>query len=234
MVNHKDILRSISGGNILDVATGRGRSILTLMENLNDFTEFTAIDTVDFTAESEDDILKHEKVNYVQMDAQSMDFGDNSFDTVYIAHSLHHLTDVRLVLEEMFRVLKPAGNLIIDEMYRDHQTEKQQAVVYLHDWWADIDTSLGINHNHTFRRDEIVSMIDQLDLIEIKYADFINNQYTESELIQIGERGIDQYYQRAQDLPNFNEFKVRGERLRQRLHNVSAQLATTLLAVGKK
>jgi hypothetical protein len=77
-------------------------------------------------------------------------------------------------------------------------------------------------------------MIDQLDLIEIKYADFINNQYTESELIQIGERGIDQYYQRAQDLPNFNEFKVRGEQLRQRLHNVSAQLATTLLAVGKK
>ncbi len=234
MVNHKDILGKISGGHVLDVATGRGRSILTLMANLNDFTEFTAIDTVDYTAESEDDILIHEKVNYVQMDAQSMEFGDNSFDTVYISHSLHHLTNVRLVLDEMFRVLKPAGNLIIDEMYRDHQTEKQLAVVCLHDWWADIDTSLGINHNHTFRRYEIISMIDQLDLSDTRYEEIINNEYKESELIQIGERGFDQYYQRAQDLPNFNELKVRGEQLRQRLHNVGAQLATTLLIVGKK
>ena len=234
MVNHKDILGKISGGHVLDVATGRGRSILTLMANLNDFTEFTAIDTVDYTAESEDDILKHEKVNYIRMDAQSMDFGDNSFDTIYISHSLHHLTNLRLVLDEMFRVLKPAGNLIIDEMYRDHQTEKQLSVVFLHDWWADIDTSLGINHNHTFRRYEIISMIDQLDLSDTRYEEIINNEYKESELIQIGERGIDQYYQRAQDLPNFNELKVRGEQLRQRLHNVGAQLATTLLIVGKK
>jgi len=234
MNNHKDILGSISGGHVLDVATGRGRSILTLMENLKNFTEITAIDTVDYTAESEDDILKHEQVTYVQMDAQSMDFADNSFDTVHISHSLHHLTDVSDVLDEMVRVLKPAGNLIIDEMYRDRQTEKQLAVVYLHDWWADIDTSLGINHNHTIRRHEIISLIDKLDLSEIRYEDIINNDYEESELINIGERGIDQYYQRAQGLPDFDKFRIRGEDLRQRLHNVGAQLATTLLAVGRK
>jgi len=234
MKNHKDILGSISGGHVLDVATGRGRSILTLMENLHDFTKITAIDIVDSTADSEDDILKHQKINFVQMDAQSMDFADNSFDTVYIANSLHHLTDVSDVLDEMVRVLKPAGSLIIDEMYRDRQTEKQLAVVYLHDWWADIDTSLGINHNHTFHRCEIISMIDKLDLSETRYEDIINNDYEESELIIIGERGIDQYYQRAQDLPNFDEFKIRGEKLRQRLHNIGAQLATTLLAVVRK
>ena len=234
MKNHKDILGTISGGHVLDVAAGRGRSILTLMENLNDFTEFTAIDTVDNTSESEDDILKHEKVNFVPMDAQSMDFADNAFDTVSISHSLHHLTDASKVLDEMVRVLKPAGNLIIDEMYRDHQTEKQLVVVYLHDWWADIDTLLGINHNHTLSRHELIAMIDLLSLSDIRYADIINNEYKESELIQIGERGIDQYYQRAQDLPNLNDIKVRGDGLRQRLHNVGAQLATTLLAVGIK
>ena len=125
MKNHQDILGKISGGHVLDVAAGRGHSILTLMENLNDFTEFTAIDMVDYTTKSEDDILKHEKVNYIQMDARSMDFEDNTFDTVHISHSLHHLTDVPSVLNEMFRVLKPAGHLIVDEMYRDHQTEKQ-------------------------------------------------------------------------------------------------------------
>jgi ubiquinone/menaquinone biosynthesis C-methylase UbiE len=65
MKNHKDILRSLSGGHVLDVATGRGRSLISLMENLKSFSKITAIDTIDYTTESEDDILKHEKVNYV-------------------------------------------------------------------------------------------------------------------------------------------------------------------------
>lgn len=234
MKNHQDILGKISGGHVLDVAAGRGHSILTLMKNLNDFTEFTAIDMVDYTSESEDDILKHEKVKYIQMDARSMDFEGNTFDTVHISHSLHHLTDIPGVLNEMFRVLKPTGHLIVDEMYRDHQTEKQLTVVFLHDWWADIDTSLGINHNHTYHRSEIIAMLDHLDLGDTRYEEIINDEYKESELIQIGERGIDQYYQRAQELPNFDDFKVTGEQLRQRLHNVGAQLATTLLIVGKK
>jgi SAM-dependent methyltransferase len=234
MKNHKDILRSLSGGHVLDVATGRGRSLISLMENLKSFSKITAIDTIDYTTESEDDILKHEKVNYVQMDALSMDFADNAFDTVHIARSLHHMTDIRGVLEEMVRVLKPGSHLIIDEMYRDHLTEKQLTVVYIHDWWADIDTSLGINHNHTFRRDDIIAMVDELALNDILYEDVVSTAYEESELIAIGERGIDQYYQKAQDLPDFDNLKKRGEELRQRLHNVGAQLATTLLAVGKK
>jgi ubiquinone/menaquinone biosynthesis C-methylase UbiE len=234
MKNHKAILGKISGGHVLDVATGRGHSIITLMKNLNSFTEFTAVDMVDYTAESEDDILKHAEVTYFQMDAQSMDFADNKFDTVHISHSLHHLTDVHRVLNEMVRVLKPDGHLIVDEMYRDNQTVKQLTVVYLHDWWADIDTSLGINHNHTYHHREIISMFDQLDLKDTWFEEIINDEYTESELIQIGERGIDQYYQRAQDLSNFDDFKETGEQLRQRLHNVGAQLATTLLIVGKK
>lgn len=232
MKNHKDILGNISGGRVLDVAAGHGRSTLTLMKNLMNFSEIKAIDTFDFTNESEDNILRHEKVTFVQMDARHMDFADNTFDTVHIAHSLHHLTDIKAVLQEMVRVLRPAGHLIIDEMYRDQQTEKQLTVVYLHDWWADIDTSLGTIHKHTFRRHEIIAMIDQLDLKETMYADIIDTTYQESELIWIGENGIEQYYQRAQELPNFKEFKIRGEQLRQRLHTVGAQLATTLLTVG--
>jgi hypothetical protein len=134
----------------------------------------------------------------------------------------------------MVRVIKPSGHLIIDEMYRDHQTEKQLSVVYLHDWWADIDTSLGINHNHTLPRQEIIAMVDKLELNDVIFEDIISCEFKERELIEIGERGIDQYYQRAEGLPNIDGFKVRGEDLRQRLNKVGAQLATTLLIVGKK
>jgi ubiquinone/menaquinone biosynthesis C-methylase UbiE len=234
MKNHKDILGKIPGGLVLDVAAGHGRSTLALMQNLEGFKQVTAIDTVDFTDGSTQEVLKHEKVTFVQMDARCMDFADNTFDTVHIAHSLHHLEEVEPVLQEMVRVLKPGGHLIVDEMYRDQQTEKQLNVVHLHDWWADIDTRLGILHNHTYCRQEIIALIDQLDLKLTDFTDIIDSSYTESELIHIGEKGIEQYYQRAQDLPDFKEFSIRGEQLRQQLHTIGAQLATTLLTVGIK
>jgi ubiquinone/menaquinone biosynthesis C-methylase UbiE len=163
-----------------------------------------------------------------------MNFRDNSFDTVHISRSLHHLTDVGRVLNEMTRVLRPGGHIIIDEMYRDHQTEKQLTAVYLHDWWADIDTKLGIYHNHTFNRQEIIAFADKIELNDVNYEDITNTAFAESELIQIGDRGIDQYYQKAKDLPDFAALKVRGEQLRYRLHNIGAQLATSLLIVGIK
>ena len=78
------------------------------------------------------------------------------------------------------------------------------------------------------------TLIDPLDLKSTEFTDIIDSSYTESELIHIGENGIEQYYQRAQDLPDFEEFRIRGEQLRQRLHTVGAQLATTLLTVGIK
>ena len=234
MKNHKDILGKIPGGLVLDVAAGHGRSTLAVMQNLKEFKRVTAIDTIDFTDDSTQEVFKQEKVSFVQMDARYMEFADNTFNTVHIAHSLHHLAEVETALREMVRVLKPAGHLIVDEMYRDQQTEKQLNVVHLHDWWADIDTRLGIRHNHTFRRQEIIALIDQLDLRSTGFTDIIDSSYTESELIHIGENGIEQYYQRAQDLPDFEEFRIRGEQLRQRLHSVGAQLATTLLTVGIK
>jgi len=234
IMNYRELLAGISGGHVLDVATGRGRSILNLMNSLADYERITAIDTVDYRAEAEQDILNHPDVDFIQMDARSLDFPAGTFDTVHIAHSLHHLTELPKVLAEMLRVLKPRGYLLIDEMYRDHQNDKQRVVVNLHDWWADIDTRLGICHNHTLTRAEITDLIEPLDLVEVRYSDWANLETEESELVKIGAGGIDQYLLRAKDLPDYSAFEKRGEALRRRLQTTGAQLATTLLVTGKK
>jgi len=64
------------------------------------------------------------------MNAERMDFANESFDTVSISASLHHLPNIQQVLAEISRVLKPGGNFILAEMHRDGQTAAELTSVY--------------------------------------------------------------------------------------------------------
>lgn len=54
-------------------------------------------------------------INYVQANAESLPFPDNSFDLVTIAFGLRNVTDKDKALASIYRVLKPGGRLLILE-----------------------------------------------------------------------------------------------------------------------
>jgi demethylmenaquinone methyltransferase/2-methoxy-6-polyprenyl-1,4-benzoquinol methylase len=54
-------------------------------------------------------------IEFVQADAQSLPFPDDSFDCITIAFGLRNVTDKDAALESMLRVLKPGGRLLILE-----------------------------------------------------------------------------------------------------------------------
>jgi MPBQ/MSBQ methyltransferase len=47
------------------------------------------------------------------MDALKMDFPDNTFDIVWACESGEHMPDKKRYVEEMARVLKPGGRIVI-------------------------------------------------------------------------------------------------------------------------
>ncbi len=53
------------------------------------------------------------KVEYIKMDAQKMNFRNNSFDKIYSISTIEHIPDDQAVFNECFRVLKPDGALVI-------------------------------------------------------------------------------------------------------------------------
>jgi len=56
-----------------------------------------------------------ENIEYVQANAQSLPFDSNSFDLVTMAFGLRNVTEKQQAINEIFRVLKPGGQLFVLE-----------------------------------------------------------------------------------------------------------------------
>src|SRR3989304_4786817 len=165
MMTPNQILGHISGGKVLDVATGTGGFIHFLIDGLKDFDEITGVDASDRGGTAFAKAFKDKpNIRFGQMDAEHLDFPEAGFDTVCISNSLHHLSNLPRVLAEMKRVLKPGGHFLVSEMYRDGQTEEQLTHVLLHHWWAAVDTAQGVTHDETYTREQLVSITTTLNL----------------------------------------------------------------------
>lgn len=49
--------------------------------------------------------------------AENLPFGDNEFDAVFAYHSMHHMDNVEKVIDEMFRVCKKGGFILISDLH---------------------------------------------------------------------------------------------------------------------
>jgi len=170
-------LSSVSGGRILDVATGGGDFIHTLMKTLKSYDCFVGIDYCPSTSsrnemESAKKRFEGKPVRFMEMNAENLKFEDESFDSVCVSNSLHHLANIDRVLTEMKRVLKKGGNFILQEVYCDgDQTEAQKADERRHEWEARVDSLLGITHNKTLTEQSIVDVANSLKLKELEIFD---------------------------------------------------------------
>jgi ubiquinone/menaquinone biosynthesis C-methylase UbiE len=232
----EEALSKISGGHVLDVATGSGGFITFLLDNIKDFKEITGIDHNEHPLEAARKAYSQENIRFLRMDAARMGFPNSCFNTVCIAYSLHHMADLPGVLMGMMRVCKPGGHFIINEMYRDGQSETQLTHVLLHHWWAAVDTAEGIIHYETYTRQEVIDITLKLGLHHKDYYDLKDLEVNpkDPELIQQLDGIIDHYIQRAQELNRGAELCRRGEELRQRVHEVGFHGATSLLMIGAK
>jgi arsenite methyltransferase len=57
-----------------------------------------------------------DRIEVITADAQVLPFNDNSFDIVMTSLMMHHITDINKALNEMIRVLKPGGTLLIADV----------------------------------------------------------------------------------------------------------------------
>jgi SAM-dependent methyltransferase len=226
----------LASGRVLDVATGEGGFVGILAANLESYTEIIGVDLSAPLLATARKRCAQRGVRFLQMNGARLAFADESFDTVSIAVSLHHLADVPRVLGEMRRVLKQGGHCAITEMHRDAQTEPQLTAVRIHHWAAAVDTALGISHNETLARQEIVDHVRDLGLRGLACYDFVGGEADPLEGALIAQVGgyIDRALERAAGAAACAALQAQGEALRRRLRQVGIQREPVVIIVGQK
>ncbi len=101
----------------LDVATGTGDLALELSDQgVPDVTGLDFSHEMIVAAEAKRQQQSVEGVTFLQGDAMNMPFPDGSFDALTIAWGLRNLPDYQQGIQEMARVLRPEGRMVILEM----------------------------------------------------------------------------------------------------------------------
>ncbi len=228
-------LKRLSGGKILDIATGYGEFLELLVNSFNDFDEAIGID---ISGEIIDAAQKRfpEKYRFEVMDAENIGFHDDYFDTVAIGHSLHHLRHVDIVLQEMKRVLKPDGLFIICEVFQSPDTLHSNSQRHLHHWWAAVDRARGISHNETFTKNEILESVSPLNLANVEIFEHSEElgQQRKNELLIAMLRKCDMYIDKLRSLKGYADLIHKGEDLISRFKNQGFTPEKILYISGRK
>ncbi len=176
----------------------------------------------------------NDRITFDDMSGDEIGFEDASFDTVSISNSLHHLGDIKKTLDEMYRVLKPGGLFIINEILCDHQNEKQLTHVYFHHLQAEVDTLQGILHNKTFPEQKVIEIAESIGLKGLEVFVYENEMFNQHVRLDMFANRYEAVLERIKERPEYPKYRFELEKLITRLQEVGVEFASQLMFIGQK
>ena len=101
---------------VLDVGTGFGLNVVFLAERLSEKSRIWTIDPSEEVLRNVSSELGPKiaaRIEFVKASADELAFRDGFFDFVVSVMVMHHIDDIRPVLEELMRVVRKSGRLLI-------------------------------------------------------------------------------------------------------------------------
>jgi ubiquinone/menaquinone biosynthesis C-methylase UbiE len=93
-----------------------------------------------------------ENVALICGDATAIPFRDGSFDVAVCGYSLHHMTEPRLALEEVVRVLRPGGRLAVVDLCVPEGADEETH--------NGVERARDASHTHTLARSGFPRLIE--------------------------------------------------------------------------
>jgi 2-polyprenyl-3-methyl-5-hydroxy-6-metoxy-1,4-benzoquinol methylase len=108
-------IQNLKGGSVLDIGCGNGFFLRNLEQNLlHSAFELQGVDFSNFEIERAQKDPRHSKITFTQANAEKgLDFPENHFDVVFSGEVIEHLYDPDTFLDQIFRILKPGGMVVL-------------------------------------------------------------------------------------------------------------------------
>ena len=232
----EELLSGINGGKVLDIGCGSGQFIEILIQSLGSFDSVTGVDVDESVLEESGMKYQGESYRFLKASTQSLPFEDGSFDFVTISKALHHVENDRQALNEMKRVLKQGGYFLINEMIRDGLSASQQSHLLYHHLRSEIDQLLGVSHNTTYFRSDLLDLIYSVGL-----EDLVVTEYQPKEPSPKDPANVDEYIDRMTSWldeiaagPERENYNKRMVVLQEHLLENGISRPTQIIALGKK
>ncbi|MDO5291850.1 MAG: class I SAM-dependent methyltransferase [bacterium] len=117
--NHRkmliDSLHIFGVSSVLDLGTGTGYLAFPIAKQHKDCF-VTGLDIVKDALRRNEELAKKEKIEnieFVSYDGINIPFENNSFDAVVTRYCLHHIIGMQDMFHEIYRILKPGGQLLL-------------------------------------------------------------------------------------------------------------------------
>ena len=178
-----DWLAPRAGERILDLAGGTGDIAMRILKR-SPQSQLTVLDLTEEMMRRGQQRVKtvggHESIQWVSGDALQLPFANNSFDSCTIAFGIRNFTDILGSLDEIFRILKFGGRLLILEfsdvrnsVLRQIYDQYSFAVIpWLGQWMANDKESYRylVESIRRFpKQEEFATMIEEAGFKRVKY-----------------------------------------------------------------
>jgi 2-polyprenyl-3-methyl-5-hydroxy-6-metoxy-1,4-benzoquinol methylase len=148
---------------VLDVACGEG---IVAFEYASLVKHVTGIDWNPNMIEQAKISQKEKKLENIKWkirDASKLTFQDDEFSIVVTRYSIHHMVDSSKVLEEMYRVCKPGGKIIVVDVTPNKDKKEDYNLV---------EKLLDTSHIEALALEELKEMMHNLGLINLHVEHF--------------------------------------------------------------
>lgn len=138
---------------VLDVATGGGHTANTFAPLVR---QVTAMDLTPEMLIAAEKFIKgngHENVQFIEGDAEKMPLSDDSFDIVTCRIAPHHFPHLENFISEVYRVLKPGGQFLLDDNVAPEDDELDR-------FYNQIEKMRDYSHYRAWKKTEWINMLE--------------------------------------------------------------------------